>query len=522
MDAIRFEPNVSAAFSTDRRPDGGGDLFADMLGEQMKKRVDTERDVPVTRRRQSPERRATDQPRADNPQAEGRPIRPVIKHQNTIRGEAKRIDEGQPALAARKAEETGMDAEACATVTPVEQEDPAAEQPTPDQPTPDQPGAETGAEIVPTVEAETAAPAAEAQPVIVAPVIEDMAGEPVAEEILVPGEAGELAPAEDAAPAAAAGEEEVPTAAGFAAALAASQAETAADLLGSEDAAQATAAELQNTTAPDLTTLKVAVEAAAAAQPAPEQTAEAAVLTTKVTPEAPRPAEPTKTRPARAVPASEIKAQQPVPAQAPQPQVPASQPQAVTPASTFGEAGPTPFATSLDGDGMTMPGWGLHLAQGAAGKRPDFIAQLRQQLRDLPAHEQVAVNIQRAVREGTGRISIQLSPVELGQIHVKLDIDEEKRVTAAVTVEKPSTLELLQKDVKALERALQEAGLKMDGNDLSFSLGRQDGKEFAQDLGNSGRAGIGGAEGEAQDEAEIQAGVVAEINTAAGLVNLEI
>ncbi|HNB28144.1 MAG TPA: flagellar hook-length control protein FliK, partial [Alphaproteobacteria bacterium] len=160
------------------------------------------------------------------------------------------------------------------------------------------------------------------------------------------------------------------------------------------------------------------------------------------------------------------------------------------------------------------------LAQGAASKRPDFIAQLRQHLQDLPAHEQVAINIQRAVREGTGRLSIQLSPSELGQIHVKLEIDEEKRVTAAVTVEKPSTLELLQRDIKGLERALHNAGLQMDGNDLSFSLGRQDSQEFAQDLRQSGTSARG--QEQAGGEADTAAPAASAVDTASGLVNVEV
>ena len=129
----------------------------------------------------------------------------------------------------------------------------------------------------------------------------------------------------------------------------------------------------------------------------------------------------------------------------------------------------------------------------------------------------------RAVREGTNRLSIQLSPAELGKIHVKLEIDEEKRVTAALTVEKPSTLELLQRDMKGLERALQEAGLKMDGSDLSFNLGRQDGNEFSQEMRQSGTAGFGSGSSETQAEGALLADqAAAQVDTAAGLVNVQI
>jgi flagellar hook-length control protein FliK len=251
-------------------------------------------------------------------------------------------------------------------------------------------------------------------------------------------------------------------------------------------------------------------------------------LAANITPEAPGPAAEGKARAVtRAIPVSEIKAQmaatQNQANQAPQPPAAAQALAHAAPNAAFNDAQGDGFDLGFGPDGAGAPGWTLHLAQGAANKRPDFIAQLRQHLQELPAHEQVAVNIQRALREGTNRLSIQLSPAELGKIHVKLEIDEEKRVTAAVTVEKPSTLELLQRDVKGLERALQEAGLKMDGNDLSFNLGRQDGKEFSQEMGQSGTAGFGNGSGEAQAEGELLADqTVAQVDTAAGLVNVQI
>lgn len=169
------------------------------------------------------------------------------------------------------------------------------------------------------------------------------------------------------------------------------------------------------------------------------------------------------------------------------------------------------------------PGWTLHLAQGAASKRADFIAQLRQHLQNLPAHEQVAVHIQRAVREGSGRLSVQLSPAELGRIHVKLEIDEDKRVTAAVTVERPSTLELLQRDIRGLERALHNAGLTMEGGDLSFSLGHGGDREFAQDLSQRAAPATGGSVSGAEAEGDQPAAPPAQVmDTAAGVVNLQV
>jgi hypothetical protein len=180
------------------------------------------------------------------------------------------------------------------------------------------------------------------------------------------------------------------------------------------------------------------------------------------------------------------------------------------------------FDPSLSADGGA-PGWALHLAQGTGSRRPDFVAQLKQHLQNVPVQEQVAVHVQRALREGSGRVSIQLSPAELGRIHVKLEIDDDKRVTAAVTVERPSTLELLQRDVKGLERALHDAGLNMEGGDLSFSLGQGADQGFAQDLGQSGATGPASAPADPALEVGAPEDRIAEVaDLSAGVVDLQV
>lgn len=162
----------------------------------------------------------------------------------------------------------------------------------------------------------------------------------------------------------------------------------------------------------------------------------------------------------------------------------------------------------------------------AANRQPDFVAALRQQLANASVQDQVAVHLQRAVRDSVDKISIQLSPAELGRIHVKMDINEDKQVSATITVERPSTLDLLQRDTKALERALQEAGLKADSGSLSFSLqrGNQGDSNNSQGWGQSGgrQTGSSGQE-KAADAAEMFASTAGnEIDTANGLVNVAI
>ena len=83
---------------------------------------------------------------------------------------------------------------------------------------------------------------------------------------------------------------------------------------------------------------------------------------------------------------------------------------------------------------------------------------------------QIAINIQKAVAQGKDTVTIQLRPEDLGRIDVKLEVGKDGQVQAHVRAEKPETLELLQRDARGLERALQDAGLRTDSGSLSFGL----------------------------------------------------
>jgi flagellar hook-length control protein FliK len=93
--------------------------------------------------------------------------------------------------------------------------------------------------------------------------------------------------------------------------------------------------------------------------------------------------------------------------------------------------------------------------------------QTSQQQLNLP---QLAFEIVRQANEGNTRFQIRLDPPELGRIDVKLDIDKAGQVHARLTVEKAETLDLMQRDQRGLERALQQAGLDGAKTNLEFSL----------------------------------------------------
>jgi len=87
--------------------------------------------------------------------------------------------------------------------------------------------------------------------------------------------------------------------------------------------------------------------------------------------------------------------------------------------------------------------------------------------------EQVAVNIKNAIGEGVDKINIKLHPAQLGRVEVRMEIAKDGQLSAVILAEKPETLDMLRGDVRGLERALQEAGLKTDSGSLNFGLKSQ-------------------------------------------------
>jgi hypothetical protein len=101
------------------------------------------------------------------------------------------------------------------------------------------------------------------------------------------------------------------------------------------------------------------------------------------------------------------------------------------------------------------------------------------------AIEQVILQINHGVKDGDDQMSIQLHPAELGKINVKLDISSDGQVRGTVVADNPSTLSMLHKDVRSLERALQEAGLRANPGSLQFSLSGQSGNSSGQTAANA-------------------------------------
>ncbi len=76
--------------------------------------------------------------------------------------------------------------------------------------------------------------------------------------------------------------------------------------------------------------------------------------------------------------------------------------------------------------------------------------------------------------EGIKHFDIRLDPLELGRLDIHISVDDAGKTQASVVVDKPQTLELLQRDAANLTRSLNEAGVSLSNNGLNFSLKGQD------------------------------------------------
>jgi len=134
----------------------------------------------------------------------------------------------------------------------------------------------------------------------------------------------------------------------------------------------------------------------------------------------------------------------------------------------------------------------------------------------------LALHISRNLSNGVNKFQIRLDPPELGRIDVKMEVGQDGRVQTTLAADRPETLDLLQRDAKLLQRALDDAGLKSDNGSLNFSLRDQEGNS-----GQSANAGSNDQGSAAQDDhqaepeiAENAAHYIADLDT--GRVDIRI
>jgi len=168
-------------------------------------------------------------------------------------------------------------------------------------------------------------------------------------------------------------------------------------------------------------------------------------------------------------------------------------------ARSFSELTTADMTANQRSDGLR--GGDIGQADAAARGKPGFAAH-------MSSHEQVMVQIKRHVQAGGGseKLNIQLYPEELGRVEVQLDFADDGMLRVLVLAEKPEALQNLQRDAHLLERALQQAGLKMDDGAMSFDLRGGHSQTSDQDQGqksaNSSSSLSGDGAGESRDAGE--------------------
>ena len=91
----------------------------------------------------------------------------------------------------------------------------------------------------------------------------------------------------------------------------------------------------------------------------------------------------------------------------------------------------------------------------------------------------VAIAMMRGADRGNTHFEIRLDPPELGRVDIRMSVGRSGQVQAQLKFDRPETLELFQRDARALEKALSDAGLSADAADLEFSMQDQSDKAFA-------------------------------------------
>jgi hypothetical protein len=103
----------------------------------------------------------------------------------------------------------------------------------------------------------------------------------------------------------------------------------------------------------------------------------------------------------------------------------------------------------------------------------------------------------RNLQKGISRFDIRLDPPEMGRVDVRMEVRKDGHVVAHMTVDRPETLDLLQRDARALQQALNNAGLQADSDSLNFSLRDQNDNSGGRDFAAGGNAN-------ASDDADVE------------------
>lgn len=151
-----------------------------------------------------------------------------------------------------------------------------------------------------------------------------------------------------------------------------------------------------------------------------------------------------------------------------------------------GAAGPSPVAAIPASAAPSA----THAASSAA---PAAQAAAASQAAPAVQIGQVPMTIGLRSLQGSSEFQIRLDPAELGRIEVKLEIDKARgTVMTHLVVDRPETLQMLQRDVGQLQQALSQAGLDASGG-VGVSLRGDGGAQNGSPSEGENRSRGGGA-----------------------------
>ena len=173
-----------------------------------------------------------------------------------------------------------------------------------------------------------------------------------------------------------------------------------------------------------------------------------------------------------------------------------------------GFGGQSPFSQNgANMQGMTA---GTATTQTASGTPGSFVNYMNS-ANSSQTTQTIALQIHRNAQTQVDTFRMQLHPTDLGQLEVRLKFSKDGTMKAHLVADKPETLNMLQKDSAQLQKMLEQSGLQLDGNALSFDLRQQRDQGTQSAYNNNGnRAAAGNADDDIALAASVQANISAE------------
>jgi flagellar hook-length control protein FliK len=206
----------------------------------------------------------------------------------------------------------------------------------------------------------------------------------------------------------------------------------------------------------------------------------------------------------------------------PEPAAPQSRPQPANPAlvnimadentggfnsNSFGQQGQNAFSGTL----MKGP---------EALQAQSFINYLTPAANTNATTQMVALQIQRNYNAKVDTFTMQLEPMNLGRLEIKMKFTRDGAVKAQLIAEKPETLSMLQKDQPQIQRLLQQAGLDVDDGALSFDLRQQSHEQNTRESYNGAGKSHGAPAAAGSETAAVKVAVEAMGYISQGGVNI--